>query len=907
MDGLVDTGADISCMKKKIANKIKLKSNKHEIVKTADGKIAQDSRSNELELKVGGITFNTSFPIIENLSHEIIIGMYIIQSLIKKIGLNGLFKDNESIPNVNSIIEEFKAIMRKDLRDLKTNNLPEFRIDTGNHPPIVASRYRLGKPQDDMIEEEITKLLETGIIRRSNSPWASPVVLVPKKDGRKRLCIDYRAINDITTRDAYPLPRIDEILDTLSGASVYTNLDATSGYHQIPVAKDDINKTAFQTRSGLYEYTRMPFGLSNAPAAFQRAMDELFKEEKGKFVQIYLDDIIVYSKTKEDHEQHLKTILAKLKEGGLILNQEKCNFFKEELTILGYKVSKNTIQPTEERIQGIYNFPTPTTIQELRSFLGLMSYCRSFIKNLASKTSSLNILLKGSPSASTKIILTPEQISTFEELKTLINDKTKLTLPDYEKPFIITTDASSKGLSGILAQKQTDGTEHPIQFFSKSLNEAQQKYSATQLELLAIVETLRHFKAYLLHKKFIIRTDHQALTALKHTKNLNSMLFRWSLFLSDFVFDLEYIKGQNNPADALSRTDKPIIASITQPRKSIITDDELKKQLILAYHIKLGHGSAGNMIYNLSQKYEWKGLYSQVHQFVDKCHTCLRASNKVSHTNYHRLQSNKAGDLIVIDTVGPLPNSTSGNKFIITAVDHYTKYAWAMAVPQKSAECVKKFIQTRILTSINNINSFLSDNGLEFRSSITQEIANVSGIKWKFGSPYHPETQGAVERFNDTILKKIRKLSNFNHKAWDRVVDTAVEAYNFSYHRAIGSSPHENLNQHRPIFDIDKDLVSSNFKSAIPGSILKSTREDISSEYNKEFSGSTTAPSKFKIGDKVLKYNFSPSLSKIDSHWDAGFTIISESPCGEAYVLRKDHCEFRANKAHLKLDVKNSL
>ncbi|KAI5152822.1 hypothetical protein ENBRE01_3035 [Enteropsectra breve] len=187
-------------------------------------------------------------------------------------------------------------------------------------------------------------------------------------------------------------------------------------------------------------------------------------------------------------------------------------------------------------------------------------------------------------------------------MKTLINDETKLTLPDYNKPFVLTTDASSKGLSGILGQKQSNKSEQPIAFYSKSLTEAQQKYSATQLELLAIIETLRHFKPYLLYKKFIIRTDHQALTALKHTKNLNSMLFRRSLFFSEFNFDIEYIKGKTNPADALSRTDSPIIASITHPQTTLIVNDEVKKRLIIEYHIKLGHGSAGNMIYNPSKK-----------------------------------------------------------------------------------------------------------------------------------------------------------------------------------------------------------------------------------------------------------------------------------------------------------------
>lgn len=338
---------------------------------------------------------------------------------------------------------------------------------------MTRSRYRLGKPTEDLIEEQVAKQLGDGIIRRSQSPWCSPVVLVPKKDGSQRLCIDFKLLNEITERDAYPLPRIDDILDTLAGARVYSTLDATSGYYQIPVHTDDIPKTAFQTRSGLYEYVRMPFGLSNAPAAFQRAMDDIFAEERGKFLQVYLDDIIIYSKSREEHEQHLRVVLRRIKEAGLILKRKKCCFFKEELIILGYKVKCNEIRPTKDRIQCIHDFPIPTTIKELRSFLGLMSYCRSFINGLAAKAAPLTELLKGAPSLATKVEFSDVQLKIFLALKDLLNDTSRLRIPNFEEPFIVTTDASGMGISRILAQRAHNGIEEPVSFFSKKLTDAQ--------------------------------------------------------------------------------------------------------------------------------------------------------------------------------------------------------------------------------------------------------------------------------------------------------------------------------------------------------------------------------------------------------------------------------------------------
>ena len=789
--------------------------------------------------------------------------------------------------------------MSEEIIGTSATKLPELRINTGNHKPIAISRYRLGKPREELIEQEVQKLLKNQIIQKSSSPWCSPVVIAPKKDGTKRLCIDFRKINEVTIKDAYPLPRIDDILNTLSGSTIFSTLDATSGYHQIPIAIEDIPKTAFQTASGLYEFTRMPFGLSNAPAAFQRTMDDIFREEKGKFLQVYLDDIIIYSKSREEHEKHLNVVLKKIQEANLKLKQKKCKFFQEELEILGFVVNREGIRPTKQRMEEVRNFPVPQTIKELRSFLGLMSYCRDFINNLAALTKPLSDLLKGSPSTTMKIDLTKVQLETFEKLKTLLNDQTKLKLPDFSKTFIVTTDASSQGLSGILAQRE-NGIDHPISFFSKKITDSQAKYSATQLELLAVVETLDHFKPYLMCSKFILRTDHKALLALKHTKNPDSMLFRWSLFLDEFDYEIEYIKGENNPADILSRLEPKTVTAIMSCQKQIVVENETKRKLIEAYHNELGHASPANMIYHLSKKYEWKGMYTQVHEFTENCITCLRASKAVAHSNFHMIESSGPGDIIVIDTVGPLTTTRNNKKFIITAVDHYTKIAMCRAVPHKSAECVREFLTEDVLPKFAKITTILSDNGLEFKSAITQSVASTHKIKWKFGSPYHPQTQGSVERFNDTILRKLRKISDFGKKSWDIFVKQAETAYNNSFHRVIGCTPNEFFCEKYKIFEIDQGILSPNFKTEISKFKLINSRESIKERYKKEFEGSRTATGDFKIGQSVLKYNFSPQISKIESRWDTGYTIKNIKPGSEAFTLEKNGISYEVNKSQIK-------
>ncbi|MGL5709061.1 MAG: pol polyprotein, partial [Aeromonas sp.] len=566
---LIDTGADLSCISSHLAKKLGLIYTQKCNIRTANGKIEKGWVTQNMKLNILGCDITAKLLTLENLTHDVIIGLDLLTTLRQFYSWDTILKPiAHSRKNiVNNISEDYKEVMSKEIDACKPSKFPLFKIDTGNSKPIQILRYRLGKPLEEKAEQEISRLLKNGIIRRSNSSWCSPIVVVPKNNDEIRLCVDYRALNTITNKDAYPLPRIDEILDSLSGATIFSTLDATSGYYQIPITPEDIHKTAFQTSSGLYEFTRMPFGLANAPAAFQRAIDSIFSEEKGKFLQVYLDDIIIYSKTESEHQKHLELVLKKIKESGLKLKESKCKFSQKELTILGYRISKNQIKPTEDRIGNIKNFPVPNTIKELRSFLGLVSYCRTFVENLAAKAKPLSDLLKNNPSASKTVIFTNEENEAFNIIKGLINDTSKLAIPDYEKPFIVITDASTRGISGILAQKSKEGEEIPVSFFSKTLNDAQSRYSATQLELLAVIETLRHFKHYLIHKRFLLKTDHEALLALNHTKNRNSMLFRWSLLLSDFDFDIEHIKGENNPADILSRLNA--ISTTQCPNKSL--------------------------------------------------------------------------------------------------------------------------------------------------------------------------------------------------------------------------------------------------------------------------------------------------------------------------------------------------
>lgn len=327
--------------------------------------------------------------------------------------------------------------------------------------------------------------MNKGIIRESKSPYCSRIVPVIKPDGSIRPCIDYRTLNTMTIKDRYPIPRIDEILDALSSAKIFSTLDATSGYYQIAMEEDDIHKTAFCYKNGFYEFTRMPFGLCNAPATFQRAMDSILKKERFKFAIPYLDDIIIYSDTEEDHRKHLEIIFGKLKSAGLSLNRKKCKLFRKEIKILGYIVEEGMVKTDPSKLEAILKFKRPENVKGIRSFLGMTGFCREFIPNYAEKASPLEKLIRGKGKNShAKIAWDESQISAFETMKREICKHSKRYLPNFESEFILTTDASSTSIGAILSQRDEWNTIRVIETFSRNLDKAQINYTITERELL---------------------------------------------------------------------------------------------------------------------------------------------------------------------------------------------------------------------------------------------------------------------------------------------------------------------------------------------------------------------------------------------------------------------------------------
>ena len=483
------------------------------------------------------------------------------------------FDDNDDVPvwknNPNdtklTFGQQLSQTQREDLQHLLCDyqevmsakpgrtSVIEHSVNTGSSPSIRLPSYRIPHAYRDEICKEIQEMLDSGIIEPSLSNWSSPLVPVTKKDGSLRLCVDYRKVNAVSKMDAYPMPRVDNIIDQLGKAKFITTLDLTRGYWQVPMADTDRHKTAFSSPMGLFQFRVMPFGLCGAPATFQRLMDRVLSGFQG-YSAAYLDDLVIYSDTWQEHLQHLRHILQRLKSNGLTAKPTKCQFGMAQCSYLGHRVGSGIILPEMDKLEAVKSYPIPKTKKDVRSFLGLTGYYRKFISGYASMSAPLtNLTRKTAPNA---VTWTDECDRAFVSLKTALCSAPVLYSPRFDIPFILQTDASDRGIAAILSQVlNKDGSDHPIAFFSRKLLPREQRYSTVEKECLAIKAGMEAFRVYLLGRPFTVQTDHRALAWLYRLQDSNSRLACWSLALQPYDFTVVHRKGTaNGNADALSRS-----------------------------------------------------------------------------------------------------------------------------------------------------------------------------------------------------------------------------------------------------------------------------------------------------------------------------------------------------------------
>jgi hypothetical protein len=465
-----------------------------------------------------------------------------------------------------NLITEFQSVISCHTLDLGLTPIVKHKIDTGNADPIKCRPYRISFTEQQELDKLVKAFLDQKLIRESQSPWAAPVVLVKKKDGGTRFCVDWRLLNSRTKKDAMPLPIVHDTLSRLSGSKFFTTLDFRSGFYQVELEEDSKEKTAFVTSTGLYEFERMGMGLTNAPATFQRLVNQIFRPLEWKNVLTYLDDVIIFSESFEDHLQHIRSVFELLLKANLKLKPSKCSLCYDKVEYLGHIVSADGISPNPKKISVIQNWPVPENQKQLSSFLGLASYYRRFVRCFSDIAKPISNLLKNDVPWSWG----RDQQEAFETLVHRLCSAPVLAFPNFKKEFLLSTDASGYGIGAILKQHDENEKERVIAYASRNLSKPETNYSVTEREMLAVVFGITQFRHFLFGNHFKVITDHCALCYLMELKNPNGRLMRWSLLLQDFDFQIVYKSGKSHrDVDALSRlpgTADQVLVISTNPR-----------------------------------------------------------------------------------------------------------------------------------------------------------------------------------------------------------------------------------------------------------------------------------------------------------------------------------------------------
>ena len=479
----------------------------------------------------------------------------------------------EELVEFASLLRRYSSVFSQSPDDIGRTDLVQHRINTGMALPIRQPVRRLPFGKRDTEKAEIQKMLAKNVIEPSSSAWSSPIVLVTKKDGSIRFCVDYRRVNDVTVKDAYPIPNIIDCLDSLSKSKYFSSMDLNSGFWQIGMHPDDKDKTAFSTSQGLFQFSVMPFGLANSPSTFQRLMENIFRGLQWEECLVYMDDIIVPSATFNENIVRLEHILSRLKDANLKLKPSKCNFFQSEIKVLGHIVSSTGIHTDPEKIKAVQDWPRPTNQKQVKSFLGLCSYYRRFVKGFADIARPLHqICQKNKPFSWSE-----DCEKAFQHMKVAMTTPPILKYPIPGCDYILDTDASDKAVGAVLSQVQ-EGQEVVIAFYSKAMTRHEQAYCATRKELLAVISSIKNFHHYLYGQDILLRTDNSAVSWMKNLKNPTGQVARWLQELETYNLTVTHRPGRST----LMRTHCHVIpVTFVVVNKRAIWKKILKKSMLI--------------------------------------------------------------------------------------------------------------------------------------------------------------------------------------------------------------------------------------------------------------------------------------------------------------------------------------
>lgn len=809
----------------------------------------------------------------------------VVEVAVRRVGVTEVAGNAESHPVVSlkgdgltpeeqremtSLLQRWTKVFSSHDEDFGCTDVVKHQIPTGSAAPS-RERYRPVPPSLYAELQTLLKhMLDSGVVRESASPWAAPIVLVRKKDGSWRFCVDYRRLNALTHKDAYPLPRIEESLTGLKAARWYSTLDLASGYWQVEMDPSDREKTAFTTPFGLYEFERMPFGLCNAPATFQRLMQRCLGNLVNDFLLIYLDDVVVFSPDFDSHVQHLEEVFERLHQHGLKLQPRKCHLFQQKVTYLGHVISEAGVATDPSKTAAVRDWPVPQTVKQVKSFLGFSGYYRRFIPAFSKIAAPLNALTHGTNGQERKtaaINWSPECQQAFDQLKTALINAPILAYADFSLPFRLYTDASFDGLGAVLAQLQ-NGKERVIAYASRSLHPAErndQNYSSFKLELLALKWAVTEkFKDYLYGAEFTVFTDNNPLVHLE-TARLGAVEQRWVAQLANFKYTIKYRPGtQNRNADALSRLPDPQrevdpvhthqiivegdgswkerqaedpdllliqqwkVQQLPQPEVCDSTSPYMKRliaqwdkiimqngvlgilckavsdnptfQVIVpkqeansiwkTYHNGMGHPSSERTLAALRQRCYWPRMTQDVKEWTETCMQCVCAkAGPEVRAPLLPIATSYPFEVVGVDYLS-LGRPGDQYPYILVITDLFSKYALAVPTKDQSAITTARALYGSLIQTFGCPERILTDRGAAFESTIIRELCQLYGCQKARTTAYHPQGNGACERFNQTLLRLLGSLAEADQVQWPNQLSALIQAYNNTTHSTTGMTPH---------------------------------------------------------------------------------------------------------------------
>ncbi|PNF31840.1 hypothetical protein B7P43_G08901 [Cryptotermes secundus] len=714
-----------------------------------------------------------------------------ILKLNEKLRLDHITEGAETI---RAICKEYVDIFKLPGDKLTAVSATAHSIPTPSVPEgraITLKNYRLAEAHTREVNEQIQQMIRDEIIVPSQSEWNFPLIVVPKKldpTGKRkwRICVDFRKLNEVSIGDTFPLPNIQDILDKVGRARYFSALDCASGFHQIPLKKEDRCKTAFSTPSGHFEYLRMPFGLKAAPATFQRMMNSILRDSIGDRCFVYVDDVLILGETLPEHHAKLREVFEQFRKFNVKIEPDKCEFLRPELTYLGHVISKEGVKPDPKKIEAVVRFPAPEKQKDVKAFLGLTGYYRKFIPHYSTIAKPLTTLL----TKETPWKWNSEEQESFDLLKAKLVEFPILQYPDFQQPFLLTTDASGYGLGAVLSQGAV-GKDKPIAYASRTLNSAELNYSTVEKECLAIVWACKHFRPYLLGRKFQILTDHRGLTWIFRVKDPSSRLLRWKLLLEEFDYEIKYKPGkQNTNADSLSRY--PVMAIEAEE----LTPDR-KARIIKEMHSDPvgGHQGINRTVDRIKLYTSWSNMAEDVANYIKTCEIC----QKMKHSKENRCQLQitdtqaEPWKKLHLDIVGPLPCTEEGHKYILTCQDNLSKYLIAEPLINQTVEEVSEALVHRVFLVYGIPGIILTDQGSNFMSEAFKEICKLFRIEKLNTVAYHPESNGALERSHKTLITYLRSYVDSKPSNWNQWLHFACFMFNTTPHSITQYSPYELL------------------------------------------------------------------------------------------------------------------